>query len=239
MNYYHIKNKLNRLLRIGIIKSTIINFKCLPFRQAIHFPIIVTRNTKFYNLSGNIQIDSPVKFALVRIGYNGEDTLVWKNERALVKLEGLWIVKGDIHLGVGTVVRVEKNAVLTTFEGIRINFRNKIICYKAISLGRYFNSSWEVQIIDSDMHFLKDSLTNDLLVRDIPIVISDYVWIGNRTTILKGTFLPQNCTIASNSVCNKNYSVPENSVLGGVPAKLLKTNIYRPFTEEILLEKIN
>lgn len=38
--------RLRKALQVGVIKSLWINFYCLPFRQAVHLPILVSRNTK-------------------------------------------------------------------------------------------------------------------------------------------------------------------------------------------------
>ena len=50
--------------------------------------------------------------------------------------------------------------------------------------------------------------------------INDGVWIGSKSVILDGVILGKNSIIAAGSVVNK--SVPPYSVVGGVPAKILK-----------------
>ena len=52
-------------------------------------------------------------------------------------------------------------------------------------------------------------------------------------SILSKTITPDFCTIASNSLCTKDYTVFGNNILlGGVPAKLLKTHISRDWEGE-------
>jgi len=53
-----------------------------------------------------------------------------------------------------------------------------------------------------------------------PIVGSD-VWIGPGVRILGDVTIGSNCIIGANAVVTRD--VPDNSVVGGVPAKLLKT----------------
>jgi acetyltransferase-like isoleucine patch superfamily enzyme len=55
------------------------------------------------------------------------------------------------------------------------------------------------------------------------VIIEDDVWIGARSVILNGVTLKKGCIIAAGSVVNKTY--PEYSIIGGVPAKLLKSRI--------------
>jgi acetyltransferase-like isoleucine patch superfamily enzyme len=52
------------------------------------------------------------------------------------------------------------------------------------------------------------------------IIIEDDVWIGAGSVILFGVKIGKGAVIASNAVVNKN--VPENAIVGGVPAKLIK-----------------
>lgn len=52
------------------------------------------------------------------------------------------------------------------------------------------------------------------------VSIGEGVWIGTRSVILDGVNVGANSIIAAGSVVNKN--VPEYSIVGGVPAKILK-----------------
>lgn len=56
------------------------------------------------------------------------------------------------------------------------------------------------------------------------IKIGENCWIGSKVTILDGVEIGNGSIIAAGSVVNKSF--PENSVIGGVPAKLLKTRIH-------------
>lgn len=53
------------------------------------------------------------------------------------------------------------------------------------------------------------------------IKIGKNCWIGSKVTILDGVQIGNGSIIAAGSVVNKSF--PENSIIGGVPAKLLKT----------------
>jgi acetyltransferase-like isoleucine patch superfamily enzyme len=53
------------------------------------------------------------------------------------------------------------------------------------------------------------------------IVIGDDVWFGTGVTVLAGVTIGSHCVIAAGSVVTKD--IPPNSVVGGVPAKVLKT----------------
>ena len=56
-----------------------------------------------------------------------------------------------------------------------------------------------------------------------PITIGKNVWIGANATVLPGVAIGDNAIIAAGAVVTKN--VPENTVVGGVPAKVIKSII--------------
>lgn len=54
-----------------------------------------------------------------------------------------------------------------------------------------------------------------------PIVLGKNVWIGSNATILQGVTIGDNAVIAAGAVVTKN--VAANTIVGGVPAKVIKT----------------
>jgi len=53
-----------------------------------------------------------------------------------------------------------------------------------------------------------------------PVNIGDDVWIGGNATILPGVTIGNNVVVAAGAVVNRD--VPDNCVVGGVPAKIIK-----------------
>ncbi|MBR0072660.1 MAG: sugar O-acetyltransferase, partial [Bacteroidales bacterium] len=54
-----------------------------------------------------------------------------------------------------------------------------------------------------------------------PVRIGNDVWIGGNVTILPGVTIGNNVVVAAGSVVTKD--VPDNTLVGGVPAKVIKT----------------
>lgn len=53
------------------------------------------------------------------------------------------------------------------------------------------------------------------------ITIGSNCWIGSKVTVLDGVSVGNNCVIAAGAVITQN--IPDNSVAGGVPARVLKS----------------
>ena len=53
-----------------------------------------------------------------------------------------------------------------------------------------------------------------------PIVLKKNVWVGSNSTILSGVTIGENAIVGAGSVVTKD--VPDNAVVGGAPAKILK-----------------
>jgi acetyltransferase-like isoleucine patch superfamily enzyme len=54
-----------------------------------------------------------------------------------------------------------------------------------------------------------------------PIVIKRNAWIGAAATILPGVTIGENAVVAAGAVVSKD--VPANTIVGGIPAKFIKT----------------
>jgi len=54
-----------------------------------------------------------------------------------------------------------------------------------------------------------------------PIRVKKNVWIGANATILPGVTIGENAVVAAGSIVNKD--VPDNTIVGGIPAKIIKT----------------
>lgn len=65
---------------------------------------------------------------------------------------------------------------------------------------------------------------------DAPVTIEDDVWCGANVTVLKGVTIGRGSVIAAGAVVTKSF--PPYSIIGGIPAQLLKMR----FTEEQIKE---
>jgi acetyltransferase-like isoleucine patch superfamily enzyme len=94
--------------------------------------------------------------------------------------------------------------------GCRLDSRGDIIIGSKVSI------SQQVIILTAD----HDVEAHDFAGRSRKVVIDDFVWIGTRAMILPGVTIGRGAIIAAGAVVNKN--VQPFTIVGGVPAKLLK-----------------
>ncbi len=59
--------------------------------------------------------------------------------------------------------------------------------------------------------------------KEQPVIIGDDVWIGARVTILPGVEIGKGSIVSAGAVVTKSF--PPYSVIGGVPAKLIKSRL--------------
>ena len=92
-------NRIRDLFQIlrYLIPTLWVNFKCLPFYQAIKLPILVYK-PHFLSLKGKIVIESEsVRFGMIRMGFF--TSAVFPNNGFVLRNEGILIFQGRFHLG--------------------------------------------------------------------------------------------------------------------------------------------
>lgn len=126
-------------------------------------------------------------------------------------------------LGVGhaSVIKVFPGAFLTIGSNVGMS-SVRLSCTHGINVGSNVLIGADSLITDSDFHPL-DPLHRDdpLRVKTKPVVISDNVFIGAKTIILKGSFIGANSIIGAGSVVS-GY-IPPMVIAAGNPAKVIRS----------------
>lgn len=119
-------------------------------------------------------------------------------------------------------VEVQSRGLLKIGNNVHVNNYSRIVAFDKIIIGNNVTIAQFVSIID---HNHKFELINDKLELDgyttSPITIGNNVWISDKVTILRGVTIGNNVIIGANSLVNKD--IQSDSIVGGVPAKLLKS----------------
>ncbi len=220
-----------KINRVRWIKSLYFNLKLIPFSQAVKLPVLIYENITLGSLGGKIIIKGIVHKGMIKIGYNS-DRFAASKGGALLDIGGTIIFNGSAVFSVDCTINVSKNCVLEIGEFCGIGNGVKIICWKGIKIGAYTRIAVESLIFDTNFHYTRNINTGQILPMSTEILIGKSCWIGNRTSILKGTVLPDYTIVASNSLLNKNYDsfIELGSVIGGLPSKLITTGQVRVFS---------
>lgn len=235
--YYFTKDFLF-LLAHHPIKSLWLNFKMLPFRQAIRCPLLIYSKTEFRNLSGSIILRGGVKPFSIKIG-NDTCYPVTSRPKTIWDIRGKMVLGGSMSFIQGTYILVAEGATLTIGGGgTFIGSDSKIMCFENITIGNNVQITWENQIYDTSFHYIESNDSNQVLSKlTKPIVIGNNCWIGNRCTISKGCVLPDYSILGNGSLANKNYSDSgECCLLTGYPAVIKKSGVRRIFDEKVETE---
>lgn len=116
---------------------------------------------------------------------------------------------------------------LTIGRNCNFGAQNHITCTHSITIGDNLLTGKWITITDNS-HGTTDVDTLHLAPIKRPlyskgtVVIGNNVWIGDKATILPGVTLGDGAVIAANAVVTKD--VPAYSVVGGNPARILKSN---------------
>ncbi len=153
---------------------------------------------------------------------------IFKGEGKVIFGENAQIGYGDgpfLYSGYSQITSSQSDSVIKIDNSTVINNNAIIYAETTIEIGKNCMFGINFTCIDTDSHSIDPNKRCDYdAVQRAPIKIGDNVFIGNNVTILKGVTLGNNCTIGANSLVTKSF--PDNSIIAGNPAKLIKVLEY-------------
>lgn len=121
-----------------------------------------------------------------------------------------------------TGIIAQKGTGITIGDRSGIGARAFIAGQGGIIIGNDVITGPNIQIFSENHNFSDSSLTiKEQGVTRQSTVIGNNCWLGGGITILAGVTIGDGCVIAAGSVVTK--SVPPNSIVAGIPAKVIKT----------------
>jgi acetyltransferase-like isoleucine patch superfamily enzyme len=144
-----------------------------------------------------------------------------KSDKTLLNINGKLTIDGSYSIGRGCRFDIANNAEMSIGHGGYMSPNTTFIIMHSLKIGNHCIISWDCQFLDEDFHEIIYEGKREV---EKQIVIGNNVWIGCGVKIYKGTIIPDNCIIASDSIVKGIFS-DKHCLLGGNPAKVLKTNV--------------
>lgn len=136
---------------------------------------------------------------------------------------GRLVVGRWVHLGAGNKLRCHEGN-LRIGDKCVFGKDNVVNCYLDIEFGESTIVADWVYVCDFDHVYADITMPiKDQGIVKTPVRIGPDVWMGTKVTVLRGVTIGHGSVLAANSVINRD--VPPMSVVGGVPAKVLKNRV--------------
>ena len=182
-----------------------------------------------------------IKFKTLKLGFIGKRSTVLAPH--LIKLEKNLMIADDCHIDalskegivLGSNVSIQKRVIIECSGSLRhlgkglrignnvgIGSNTFLGCAGGIEIGDNTIFGNYISLHSENHNFDKLEIPIRLQgVNHKGIKIGKDCWIGAKVTILDGTVVGDGCIIAAGAVLNgKEY--PSNSIIGGIPAKIIK-----------------
>lgn len=198
-----------QFIRLNFLKSNIHRAKgcyIIPYRGThiqMHRTARINLNSGKMILNGN------------KLGSSRAECLILLRENAV------WDVNGTLFLYYNTGIQVHKDAHLST-GNLRMNTEGLIICAKRISIGDTCSMARRVFIFDSDHHPIYNG-EGKRINEAKDIVIEDRVWMGLKSTVMKGTHIGHDTVIGTHSLVAGE--IPPHAMVATAPARPVMKDI--------------
>lgn len=132
-------------------------------------------------------------------------------------------IENEFIIGDGIKILVNPSATLSIrgkfFESASgITSQSVILVQQYIEIGYDVIIAWNTFITDCDWH---DNGNGNPIEKTI---LEDHVWIGVGVKVLKGSIIPKNSIVGTNSVLVR-FRGEQNSFISGIPGVVIKTGI--------------
>ena len=203
-------------------KTIYFNVKVFGLREGMKLPVYITGNMRIACVyKGSIVIDAPKRRFMIELGEGGSEGLPNGKGSIYIAKGGKLIFTGNACFAQGCAIRIDKGTVII---GTNFNANKNCTVWSSngIEIGSDVLFGYNIYLRDDDGHEIVTQETS--ATRDKRIVLGDHIWCSSNVSILKGVRVPNNCVIGYNS-CLMRSVEEENALVGGYPARVLKSNI--------------
>ncbi|MCH5311273.1 MAG: hypothetical protein J1E57_04870 [Prevotella sp.] len=201
---------------------------CLYFftlKDALKRPIQIHWKTKVcIEKNTSIEIKSPLKTNMVKIGFTGAEYISSRQAIFVMKEGSKIIFENECEFGPGVIIYMEKNSQMIIGDGLYANTNCTIRNTNRIVFEDHINIGWNSFINTSDGHEV--SIDGFVKPHSGDIFIRRCVWITSNCTINKNTEIGAFSIVGQHSIVGKKFE-QEHVLIAGCPAKVVKSNVLR------------
>lgn len=231
-----LKGSFVNILRMNLIKSIYINFKMLPFKQAIKLPIGIYNKCDFHSLAGKIIINSnDIHFNMIKIGYRWLDLWPVSYLPNQLYISGTLTFKGSaiISGGVNLAVQISTASMVIGNE-CTIGGGTIMKSMDELIVGDCTRITGGCTVMNSNMHYVKNVSKGTVARPWGKIIIGHHCWINAYSVVQKGAVIPNYSISSRNCFMSKDYSeFGENLFIVGSPAVVKSSKVQRIFSAEV------
>lgn len=211
------------------ILNTIASIRfCLHFftlKEALKRPIQIHYKVKTHiEKNALIQIKSPLKTNMVRIGFTGAEFLSKRQALFIMKEDSKIFFENECEFGPGIIIYMEKGSQMIIGDHLYANTNCTIRNTNRIVFEDHVGLGWNNFINTSDGHEI--SIDGKIKPHNGNILIRRCVWITSNCTINKNTEIGEFSIVGQHSIVNRKCE-QDHVLIVGSPAKIVKSNVLR------------
>lgn len=207
----------------SILKTVYYNFKIFSFKDAIKLPLFVGDTTIIHGCrKGCICIKSTCTRGMLSIGRSYGSHGIDRGIMSILTFgeRGSLVIHG--RAAFCTEFKVKIDGVLDLGKDFDANNSFHCICKESISFGESCLLGWDVTVLDSDGHQMY--VDGKSSAEKVPVKIGNHVWLGAKTTVLKGTQVSDNSIVGLGTVVSGKYE-HSSIIIGNKGRMIIKDNL--------------
>jgi len=169
------------------------------------------------------EVASSLRYILISLKYPSADiSNVQIGSRAsIICTDGSKLILQNCWIGNNSMIMADHGATVTIRDTF-IGNNCVIVSRESIEIGAGSQLAEMVVIRDQNHRFENPDIPIEKQGFDVsPIKIGSNVWLGAKSTVLKGVTIGDRSVIGANTVVTHN--IPEKSVAVGIPAKVIRS----------------